>query len=191
MQMQNSATYENVKRIKNTTSCDSDQQPPYRTEMSLVLSYNGNKSKYCTSQYSDKIQESDIDTPPPSLPHAMKLLPNKLTYAGNNELFKPIQNAQDLESGNAHMENSTNEHISTKSKDVKNEDKNGNEKKSNGRKNEKNNKNGEHFELKSNGNTNNLNLPKCDDSNSPKISTEFNDAHESVSLLTKSIFFHF
>lgn len=83
MQMQSNAVYENV------TSSDSDQTPPYRTEMSLVLSYSGNKSKYSTTQNADKKLGSENDSPPTNFPHAMKLLPNKLTYTAQNEILKP------------------------------------------------------------------------------------------------------
>lgn len=130
MQMQQknaSNTYENVKCAKSSTSSDSsDQSHPYRTEMSLVLSYNGNKSKYSTNKSTDKSQESETDTPPPNLPQAMKLFPNKLMYIpssssssgnnNNNELFKSTQSiGQELDSANEIVDNSANEKSLTKS----------------------------------------------------------------------------
>lgn len=77
MQIQTNPIYQNI-----DASTDSNaEEHPYRTEMSLVLSYNGNKSKY-KSHDSDKTSDvTDIDTPPPSIPQAMALLPSKLTYA--------------------------------------------------------------------------------------------------------------
>lgn len=185
MQMHKNATYENLKRAKSSTSSDSDQQHPYRTEMSLVLSYNGNKSKYSTSQNSDKTQSSDIETPPPNLPHAMKLLPNKLTYTGKNDLFKPIDTSQVAEKSNEHTENSANERVLTKSQAVSLELSNGNNKKANGRKNEKSNsKNDENHEPESNEDVTNANSRRHDDSNSQLTVNESNDAQESVIVLT-------
>lgn len=103
--MQMDRLYEHV---PNT---DADQSPPYRTEMSLVLSYSGNKSKYSTTQTPDKRLEGDVETPPPNLPHAMKLLPNKLTYNGSNEIFKQMPTDQSI----IHTGNSVNEEISSNS----------------------------------------------------------------------------
>ncbi|XP_055304780.1 uncharacterized protein LOC129569695 isoform X2 [Sitodiplosis mosellana] len=109
MQMQSNRLYENV------TSTDSDQSPPFRSDLSLVLSYSGNKSKYSTTQNSEKTQDFDVDTPPPNVPLAMKLLPNKLTYAGKTE-FKPIGcSSQEVEQSIANVENSANEEILSKS----------------------------------------------------------------------------
>lgn len=89
---------------EHVPSTDADQSPPYRTEMSLVLSYSGNKSKYSTTQTPDKRLESEcVETLPPNLPHAMKLLPNKLT----NEIFKQMPTDQ----SNLHSENSVNEEM--------------------------------------------------------------------------------
>lgn len=113
MKMHKNQIYENVKSAKNT---ESDQSHPYRTEMSLILSYNGNKSKYSTNQNVDKAQESDVDTPPPNVPQAMKLLPNKLPYAAKSEIFKQsFINPQHSEQGNVNIENSANEEILSKS----------------------------------------------------------------------------
>lgn len=113
MQMQKNPMYENVKSVKNS---DSDQPHPYRTEMSLILSYNGNKSKYSTTKNIDKAQESDIETPPPNVPQAMKLLPNQLPYATKNDLLKDkLMNSPMSEQGNVNIENSANEQILSKS----------------------------------------------------------------------------
>lgn len=119
MQQKNANTYENVKRAKSTTSSDSsDHSHPYRTEMSLILSYNGNKSKYSTNKSTDKSQ-SETDTPPPNLPQAMKLFPNKLLYTPNNDNSnsKSTQNiGQESELANdENIDNSANEKMLTKS----------------------------------------------------------------------------
>lgn len=109
IQQKNTNTYENVQRAKCTTTSDSmEQSHPYRTEMSLILSYNGNKSKYSTNKLTtDKSQESETDTPPPNLPKAMKLFPNKLLYTTNNN-----NNSNDKATTNIGNEsNSTNENI--------------------------------------------------------------------------------
>lgn len=107
--MHKNQIYENVESAKNS---DSDQSHPYRTEMSLILSYNGNKSKYTSTKNASNSLESDVETPPPNVPHAMKLLPNKLPYAIKSELFKPSQLS---EQGNVNIENSANEEILSKS----------------------------------------------------------------------------
>lgn len=99
---------------ENVPSTDSDQTPPYRTEMSLVLSYSGNKSKYTTTKNANKTQESDSDTPPPNIPVAMKLLPNKLTYAGKTEYKQIGTTSQDAEQSIVNVENSANEEILSK-----------------------------------------------------------------------------
>lgn len=113
MKMHKNQIYENVKRAENTNS---DQSHPYRTEMSLTLSYNGNKSKYSTNQNADRVQESEIDTPPANVPQAMKLLPNKLPYASKSEIFKQsFINAQHSEQGHVNIENAGNEIGSSKS----------------------------------------------------------------------------
>lgn len=93
---------------------DPDLLHPYRTEMSLVLSYNGSQSKYstATSNY------SNIE-PTPSLPSAMKLLPNRLLYttSSNRSEDKPesklLQNGirKDTEKKSTNAENNTNEVI--------------------------------------------------------------------------------
>lgn len=115
IQMQKNPTYENVKNGKKMKNTDTDQPHPYRSEMSLVLSYTGNKSKYSTNQ--DKSQESDVDTLPSNLPEAMKLLPDKLKYAEKNEIFKQITQPTyaDIEQVNVNTENSANEEMFTKS----------------------------------------------------------------------------
>lgn len=95
-------------------SSDSDPSHPYRTEMSLVLSYNGNQSKYSTVNSND----SDIE-PTLSLPSAMKLLPNRLVYTTpSNRLedepeSKLLQNGirKDTEKNSTNVENKTNEVI--------------------------------------------------------------------------------
>lgn len=113
MKMHKNQIYENVKSAKNTNS---DQSHPYRTEMSLTLSYNGNKSKYSTNQNADRMQEPEIDTPPANVPQAMKLLPNKLPYASKSEIFKQsFINAQHSDQGQVNIENSSNEICSSKS----------------------------------------------------------------------------
>lgn len=87
---------------------------PYRTEMSLVLSYDGQKSKYTTSSDLEKAQE--IGTPPPNVPQAMKLLPNKLPYASTTASKSDIEiNAIDSPRNDANNENDTNEKLLTKS----------------------------------------------------------------------------
>lgn len=107
IQMQSNQIYENV------NSTDSDHSPPFRTDLSLVLSYSGNKSKYSTTQNGNKSQDSDVDTP--TMPIAMKLLPNKLTYAGKTEL-KPINgSSQEVAQSIVNVENSANEEILSKS----------------------------------------------------------------------------
>lgn len=129
MQMQQktaaSNTYENVNRAKSIISSDSsDHSHPYRTEMSLILSYNGNKSKYSTNKSTDKSQESETDTPPPNLPQAMKLFPNKLMYTpnsgtsssssnNNNESTPSIEH--DLDLANEDIDYSANEKSFAKS----------------------------------------------------------------------------
>ncbi|XP_031637143.1 uncharacterized protein LOC116349721 isoform X2 [Contarinia nasturtii] len=129
MQMQTNAVYENV------TSSDSDQTPPYRTEMSLVLSYSGNKSKYSTTKNSDKKPDSDNDASPTNVPQAMKLLPNKLTYT--NEMLKQMptnsQSTNNLQEV-LNTENSANEEILLKSQGNHVACSKTNEKKSNGNK---------------------------------------------------------
>lgn len=95
-------------------SSDSDLSHPYRTEMSLVLSYNGNQSKYSTANSND----SDIE-PTLSLPSAMKLLPNRLVYtAPSNRLedeldSQPLQNGirNETEKNLSNVENNANEII--------------------------------------------------------------------------------
>lgn len=170
MHVQKCPTYENIKRSKSITSSDSDQPHPYRTEMSLVLSYNGNKSKYSTSQQAAKIQESDIDTPPPTLPHSMKLLPNKLNYAGNNESFKAVHTGLEVKPINENTDNSSNEPIMKKSQANEPIDKN---------------KNDNDRESESNGNIMNSNSLKDDDSNSKININDKNNAEDLV------IFFYF
>lgn len=87
---------------------------PYRTEMSLVLSYDGQKSKYTTSSDLEKAQETG--TPPPSVPHAMKLLPNKLPYASATATKSDNEtNVIDSPRNDANNENDTNEKLLTKS----------------------------------------------------------------------------
>lgn len=109
IQMQSNQIYENV------NSTDSDHSPPFRTDLSLVLSYSGNKSKYSTTQNGNKSQDSDVDTPPPTLPLAMKLLPNKLTYAGKTELRPTGGTSQEADQSIVNVENSANEEILSKS----------------------------------------------------------------------------
>lgn len=95
-------------------SSDSDLSHPYRSEMSLVLSYNGNQSKYSTANTND----SDIE-PSLSLPSAMKLLPNRLVYTtAKNRLENDpepqlLQNdiRKDTEKNSTNAENNTNELI--------------------------------------------------------------------------------
>lgn len=103
MQMQTNQIYENI---------DVDEHP-YRTEMSLVLSYNGNKVKY-KSHDSDKLSDcTDIETPPPNIPQAMALLPNKLPYAAT----KMIANQNEFGDGEHFLntENNANENLYAKS----------------------------------------------------------------------------
>lgn len=119
IQMQKNPTYENVKNGKSIKNADTDQPHPYRTEMSLVLSYTGNKSKYSTNQSADKLRESNVDISPTNLPEAMKLLPNKLNYVDKSEKFKQITQPTyaDIEQVNINTENSANEEVFTKSQD--------------------------------------------------------------------------
>lgn len=106
----NDRIYENSEAIKSNDH-------PYRTEMNLVLSYDGQKSKYSTS--ADKVHEGC--TPPPNVPAAMKLLPNKLAYASNaaNKTDKDTDAAdtksKEQEQSHVNSENDTNEEILTKS----------------------------------------------------------------------------
>lgn len=111
LRLQQSSNDENAEVNR---SSDSDLSHPYRTEMSLVLSYNGNQSKYSTTNSND----SDIE-PTLSLPSAMKLLPNQLVYTtpsshleGEPELQQK-QNGirKDTEENSANAENNTNEVI--------------------------------------------------------------------------------
>lgn len=62
---------------------DTYNEQPYRTEMNLILSYDGHQSKFTEkSQHQNSfVSESEnTDTPPPNVPHAMELLPNTLPY---------------------------------------------------------------------------------------------------------------
>lgn len=111
MNMQKNRIYENCKSAKTP---DIDQAHPYRTEMSLVLSYSGNKSKYYTTHNADK--ESDIETTPPNLPQAMKLFPPNLTYTGKSEIFN--QSPAKMDQTTANTENSANEEILSKSSNI-------------------------------------------------------------------------
>lgn len=117
IQLQNNKLYENMDAINRN---DSDHS--FRTEMNLVLSYNGNKSKYTTQnkQELDKTQDSDIDTPPPNFPQAMKLFPNKLAYTVKNGIVKTDSEATSTKSeyhskDNVDSENNTNEKLLSKS----------------------------------------------------------------------------
>lgn len=171
MQLQSSPQlnriYENVTTSKHTAS---DQSPPYRTEMSLVLSYDGNKSKYSTSQNSTKSQGSD-QSPPPSIPKAMKLLPNKLQYAGKSDLFKSTTSGSPEVEQSINVENTANEEILSKSavnSVAESNDSNSSKKNSPG-KTEKVTKNGE---SKVNGGNN--------EENNKKTYRNSNDSQESV-----------
>lgn len=179
MQVQKTATYENVKEAKCSTSPESDQSHPYRTEMSLVLSYNGNKSTYTTNQNADKKHESDVETPPPNLPHAMKLLPNKLTYTGNNERFKPY-NVPIPEHTNENTDNSANEKIATQAIESTSSD----EKSGNSRKHEISTKNDDKHDTKSHRDGGNVTIKTDDDdeSQSNGKTKDTNDSHDSVKI---------
>lgn len=89
---------------------------PYRTEMSLVLSYDGQKSKYTSSPTPEPDKAQEPGTPPPNLPQAMKLLPNKLAYA-STAAHKPDNetdgHAKCAEQIHVNNENSANETIHT------------------------------------------------------------------------------
>lgn len=90
---------------------------PYRTEMNLVLSYDGQKSKYTTSPTMEPDKAQEPSTPPPNLPQAMKLLPNKLPYASaatSKPINEPDAIAKYAEQNHVNNENSTNEIIHTK-----------------------------------------------------------------------------
>lgn len=92
MRLQKNQIYESV---DGTKSNDSEQMHPFRSEMSLVLSYSGNKSKYTTAKDSDKTNDSDVDcTPPPKLPSAMELFPNKLAYGATRDRYGTEHNIE-------------------------------------------------------------------------------------------------
>lgn len=173
MHVQKCPTYENIKRSKSITSSDSDQSHPYRTEMSLVLSYNGNKSKYSTSQQCDKNQGSDMDTPPPNLPHAMRLFPNQLNYAGKNEPVKAIHTGLDVKPINENTDNNSNEPLTnTLLESSQNLHKKGND-------------NENDREPECNGNVTNSTSLKNDDSNSKIKTNDKNNAEDLVILFNR------
>lgn len=174
MQMQTNPCYENLQRTKSIKTAETDQSHPYRTEMSLVLSYNGNKSKYSTLQNLDKTHESDTDTPPPNLPHAMKLLPNKLTYTSKNEPFIQIPIAHEITPINANESS-----VLTKSQTNLTND----HKKSNIRTEISNN--GNNHESECNGHVINSTSLKDDEINSMLKTNNSNETHDSVMGYTK------
>lgn len=73
-----------------------EMQQPYRTEMSVVLSYNGNQKKVIERQELSSIPRVDsciatdgTVTPTQTLPRAMKLLPNTLSYVKKDASTPP------------------------------------------------------------------------------------------------------
>lgn len=77
MQFHNNRIYEDSRA--------NELQQPYRTEMSVVLSYDGNQKNAIEKQQSSAVTQVDNcnagpDTPTQTLPRAMKLLPNTLPY---------------------------------------------------------------------------------------------------------------
>lgn len=178
--MQSNRIYENVTTAKHT---DADQSPPYRTEMSLVLSYSGNKSKYSTQQIAANVQEPVIHTPPPSLPRAMKLFPNKLAYAGKSDSFKsgiPV----DVEQKIVNTDNSANEEMQSKTQMgsvIERSESDASNKKPSARNNEQMTKNGDNPEPKKIDTGNSLSDDKQKETNSTKIKRDSNESQESVS----------
>lgn len=171
--MQPNRIYENVTTAKHT---DADQSPPYRTEMSLVLSYSGNKSKYSTNV--PKAQDPEIHTPPPSLPRAMKLLPKKLAYAGKSDPFKSGI-PSDAEQTIANADNSTNEELQSKTQVIERTESDASSKRPS-RNSEKVATNSDNRELKKNGSSNGLTDDKLKEKNSKKINRDSNESQESV-----------
>lgn len=172
MQPQSNRIYENVTTEKHT---DADQSPPFRTEMSLVLSYDGNKSKYSTNRNSTKQQESDqSQTPPPCVPMAMKLLPKKLPYTGQSDLIKRSAGSSQEVEQSINVENSANEELLSKTRVnsvAESTESNGSKKKSSG-KSEKTSKTGE---IKANGGSNNSSEERAKQKH-----RDSNDSQESV-----------
>lgn len=73
MQFHNNRIYEGGSRA------DEGHQP-FRTEMSVVLSYDGNQKKAKALVSQSNTATDGTDTPTQTLPRAMKLLPNTLPY---------------------------------------------------------------------------------------------------------------
>lgn len=120
MRFQNNKIYE--------SPSEAMYQQPYRTEMNLILTIDGDQPKFTEkvqSQYDNVITDTDYtDTPPPSIPSAMKLLPNTLPYIKLDQpkdggvsptpTYAKVDNELDLnlDSGSATIAE-TNAHIDT------------------------------------------------------------------------------
>lgn len=81
-------------------------QQPYRSEMNLILSFDGAKPTFTeeknvdqqeTSVGSKDINES-LETPPPKVPCAMSLLPSTLPYVKNSDKQTPMSDAKAITS---------------------------------------------------------------------------------------------
>lgn len=89
MQFENNRIYDQPKFAKNI---DPSQQP-YRSEMNLILSFDGSKSTFVEERNENsgnhvmppKEFEENLETPPPKIPVPMELLPNTLPYIKKND----------------------------------------------------------------------------------------------------------
>lgn len=89
MQFHNNRIYEGSRA--------NEMQQPYRTEMSVILSYDGNPKKIIEKPSLPALSPGDgcvgtdgTDTPTQTLPRAMKLLPNKLSYIKKDASTVPV-----------------------------------------------------------------------------------------------------
>lgn len=104
MQFHNNRIYEDIRT--------NESQQPYRTEMSVVLSYDGNQKNAIEKQQSSAIAHGDNcnagpDTPTQTLPRAMKLLPNTLPYI-NMDASIPSTSQNDCNQDEMERENNEN-----------------------------------------------------------------------------------
>lgn len=79
-----------------------EMQPPFRTEMSVILSYDGTQKKLVEKQQAVLVPRADNniatdgpDTPTQTLPRAMKLLPPTLPYVKQDAPSSPTDSHQD------------------------------------------------------------------------------------------------
>lgn len=102
-------------RIYEGSRADEMQQP-YRTEMSVILSYDGNPKKVIEKASMPTVPRGDgcigtdgTDTPTQTVPRAMKLLPNTLAYIKKDASTAPVPSTSRIDFHQDEMERENDE----------------------------------------------------------------------------------